>query len=86
MITLMLNSHDTHKSMVDLVTGDDTRNDVWGSFHIDMLHDSNAGRLCVEGIKTPYEALREDDSVECVILTIEEFNAILLGKPKENAE
>ena len=83
MITLMFNPHDTHKSMVDLVTGDDTRSDVWGSFHVDMLLASNAGRLYVDGIKTPYQALREDDSVECVILTIEEFNAILLGRQGE---
>jgi len=77
MIKLIRNPNDTGKTMVDLVTvGRNDLSFVWGTFHEDMLHDSNIDQPTADGIKTAYETLREANEVECVLLTVEEFDAL----------
>lgn len=81
MIKLIRNANDTASGcMIDLVTIS-WRGcvNMWGSFHVDMLAPINVGPSTVDGIKNAYEELHQVGSVECVLLTIEEFKA-LTGK------
>jgi len=80
MIKLIHNANDTDNCMIDLVTvRGDGRNDMWGSFHEDMLFSRNTGDFSIDGIDTASQALRKANSVDCVILTVEELET-LTGK------
>ena len=82
MIKLIRNANDSGKCMIDLMTlGKSGHGYVWGTFHEDMLYDSNIGQPTADGIKTAYETLRETNEVVCVLLTAEEFKALTREVP-----